>query len=717
MISKWQKELALTGALVLLTGLAYGFLLERGTTPYSRHSDIVAQHLGMKEVGRRSLQAGHGLPLWKTDLLSGGPALTHPQALFTNPFQLLFLYMDAADAAGPTLWIHFLTMALSLQILGAAMGLGFAARAFMAVAGLFSFKLILIAYAAWLPVIPMFTCAPLLFAAVFATLDRPTPARALALAAVGTLCIHSGHLQIFYYALVLLIPYTLWRMSCGLRMDRSSEVAKLALWMGIASAIAVACSAYLMLPLAAEAPLTTRVEANYDFFLARPDFHLQHLSTFLRPEMLGTPLDDSYPQIELWEDVAYFGLLPQLLALVGVVLGQRRRYGRFLSLAFAVSILLAVPSPLTRLLFDYAPGFSLFRSPGRFLFLTTLLGIALAGIGLEELMARARLAAKWFPFVLAFALFLGTAAEGLYYVHRYLGVEVRDTVLPSPAYGDFFDEDAGIYRVAPIARPTLNYGWAASMDLELITGFDAYNYRHYQDYMSVLTRGRVTKVAPTVWTDVNAVARPDLLDALNVKYLVTHQALPQPPGYGLPVHFADQPFFVFYRGMTEGDLYIYENEAPRKRAFWADAIIHTSTRDEAIAAVQSTNLGSTAVIEWAGNPNSAVDSGSGGEVDVLESRGGFLSLDVRTEGRRYLVISEIWHPGWSASLDGVPVPLHRTNIALMGAWVPNGPHRLELEFHPLYWTTSLWISGGGVLSFALLAIFCLIDASRRKRWQ
>ncbi|MBW2294161.1 MAG: hypothetical protein JRG94_17895, partial [Deltaproteobacteria bacterium] len=161
----WQKELSLSALLVLLAMVAYGHLLEGGATPYSKHSDLVAQHLAMKNVGYASLQLGEGLPHWKTDLLGGGPAFTHPQGLFTNPLQLLFLLFEPTAAAGPTLLLHFLAMALSLQVLGAVMGLGYRARSFMAVAGLFSFKMIILGYSGWLPVLPGLVLAPLLFAA------------------------------------------------------------------------------------------------------------------------------------------------------------------------------------------------------------------------------------------------------------------------------------------------------------------------------------------------------------------------------------------------------------------------------------------------------------------------------------------------------------------------------------------------------------------------
>ena len=52
------------------------------------------------------------------------------------------------------------------------------------------------------------------------------------------------------------------------------------------------------------------------------------------------------------------------------------------------AVFLSVDSPITRILFDYLPGFSLFRSPNRFLFLTTLFGLAGAGSWAQELFRR-----------------------------------------------------------------------------------------------------------------------------------------------------------------------------------------------------------------------------------------------------------------------------------------------------------------------------------------
>ena len=103
------RDLWIGAVAIAILGIAgYGHLLEPGTVPYSPHSDIVVQHLGTNEVLHRSLESGHGLPLWRDDQLSGSGAMTNPQAMYTYPLNFLFWLMPPAAATGPTLFLYYL---------------------------------------------------------------------------------------------------------------------------------------------------------------------------------------------------------------------------------------------------------------------------------------------------------------------------------------------------------------------------------------------------------------------------------------------------------------------------------------------------------------------------------------------------------------------------------------------------------------------------------
>ena len=127
--------------------------------------------------------------------------------------------------------------------------------------------------------------------------------------------------------------------------------------------------------------------------------------------------------------------------------------------------------------------------------------------------------------------------------------------------------------------------------------------------------------------------------------------------------------------------------------------------------MQQHNLSSVAIVD--GAIKNLINHGREGSdgVEIREARNGYLEIGISQSTEGYLVISEVWHPGWWARLDGREVPLYRTNLALLGLPIPPGSHQLTLEFRPLRWKEGMTISilSGGV--FALLMTGLLIRRS------
>jgi hypothetical protein len=130
-------------------------------------------------------------------------------------------------------------------------------------------------------------------------------------------------------------------------------------------------------------------------------------------------------------------------------------------------------------------------------------------------------------------------------------------LLPHTNYADFLASDQGVFRVAPQhylvdppewAAASVNPGWAASMNLQLITGFDAFNFRHYQRYMDLLQANALQESDARVWTELIYVERADLLDGLNVKYVLTFCKPEQGPPAA--ASFPDEPILVVHHGIV-----------------------------------------------------------------------------------------------------------------------------------------------------------------------
>lgn len=711
-----------SGAVILILSLVgYGHLLAPGQVPFSRYSDFIAQHLTTKTVLYESLRAGTGIPFWRNDQLSGYVALANPQAAYTYPLHFLFYLLPPVAALGPTDYLHFLAAGLAFYVLGGVLELGRSARLFVAAAGMFNFKLMIATFAGWTTVVPIIVWLPALLAATLYAVRRPGPAAAAVLALVGGLCLHCGQIQLLYYFAWFAVAYVLVAVVPQARRQQWAVAGRTTRWLAVGGILAVGLATYLLLPMAVSAMQSTRTGVSYRFFLAGRSLTVGHLLTFLYPHALGTPLDNSYAAGELWEDVAYFGVLPFALAIVGVVRGRQRNLVRFLTACFVISVVLAFDTPILRVVYLTVPGFRLFRIPQRYLFLSSMFGICLAGIGLEHLIVRFPRGRSW-PWggarAMGIAATVLVAAEGTYYARRYLTMAPQSLALPSPQIKEFFAADESLYRVASLGRPTLNSGWLAPLGIQSVSGYDPFNYRHYARYLDLMQSGRLSPSAPRNWLEIRAIARFDMLDALNVKYFVWPTRVVFPQGtFEWVATLRGVPVFLFYQGIRHWDLNVYRNSRFLERARWADTVIWAP--DEATMAAQTQEYDlrrCTIVLAGAAAAGPVASSASEGDrLEMTRWQPGRVHLTTHSAAQRFLVVSEVWDPGWRATIDGARAPVHLTNVTMLGLTVPPGDHQVVLEYVPPHWTAARGISLAAAAAVVLLAGLAVVGRVRSWR--
>lgn len=691
--------------LLLVPLLGYGQLLSPGVTPYSTGSDFILYHMANKWALYESVRSGHGLPLWQSHQLSGMSALTNPQYLYTYPLHFLFYLLPPTSAVGPTMYLHQLVLAGGYIALGRALSLSLFAQLIMATAGLYCFKLILALFAGWLAVQPVLSLLPWLLAATAWIFQRPDLRRSMVLAALMTLTLLGGPPQLPYYMVLLIAPVLLWTILRLLRTsgpDRQRGRRIFAALLG-AAALAMGACAYMLVPLGSVAPLLSRDIPSFDKFRGsalRPE----HLIGFLWPESRGSPLDGSY--FELWEVEPYFGLIPLLLAIAAMVIRPRHRTVQVLGGLFLGSVLLSLDTPLLQVLF-HVPGARLFRQVQRLLFLSALFGTALAGFGADALREQAP---RWWPRrgpaisrILPWLLLLSMTAEGALQARRYVQMLRTDAVLPSPDYRATLRQDRGLFRVAPVYHGTLNPGWAGPFGLQIITGFDSINLQHYLEYVQIMQSGTPYTAQQKVWVTLDGVRRPDMLSALNVKYLLSPFALPGTTDELRELRvFDQQPYYTLNQGLMVGPMHLYQNQSCRERAFFVRRAVEVPDDESMRQAVLRDELRSIAVVLRPGQAQATQDfpPNEQAQVDIEEAYPGRLRLRARTAAARYLVISEVWHPGWRGTVDGQPAPVYRADLALSAMWVPAGEHSIELRFVPPNWGLSLSITGAALLLMA-----------------
>jgi hypothetical protein len=717
----------------------YPLWFHRGIV-YSKYSDIILQHLSAKSIGTWAVTQEGTLPLWNPSMNAGSPALANPESMYLFPFDVLFFVLPIDLATNMVILLNVLLAGVSMYLFSRRW-LGSGAALFAGLAYMLSFRCVAMIHAGWLPKMSMYALTPLLFWACESLLEGPGAARAWMVALVVGLCFAQGDMQQLYYAGIGLLLYVAFRTA-----SPSQKVwgRPLLLLLG-AGVLGILLAGPALFPRLQYAAWSTRREANYEFFLAHPP-------TWSFLKTLLAPCDQGGMREEFWENNFYFGFW--LLPFLPFAFHLNWRRAAWLLASVLLMIGLCFDSPLLRFVYHFFPGFQLFRQSPRILFFAQFVLVFLAATGAEDLLnfkggsdrlclvcagvlvcVEAGLAGAlgvedhWAGFALGILLlaFLWWCANRQFRIpaiaclcllpildsavraHPLIMVRSLSEAVPRQPVHDLLNRQHG--RVLATRPDLLPYGLAGYCGIDTINGYSPMTLKHFVDYFAIMQFGTPDSIPnfPIVRTDFLGLARPAMLHALDVRLIVSDGSMDfEKIGYERAGWFKDVPTFCSYQGVKPCSFELWRSKQPLGPAYFATSV--RGVKDESQSLSEMLQLPSVLDASVCGLEHELAQTNYAGGT-VREVYRGFNRYEYQVEGRggNFLILSQVWFPGWSATLDGRKLRLYRTNHALVGCFIPNGQHRLVLRMTSPTFTLGLIAAGGALL---LLILFSITERKR-----
>jgi len=86
------------------------------------------------------------------------------------------------------------------------------------------------------------------------------------------------------------------------------------------------------------------------------------------------------------------------------------------------------------------------------------------------------------------------------------------------------------------------------------------------------------------------------------------------------------------------------------------------------------------------------------DVRIAEYGDNRIAIDAATATDGILVLSEMYYPGWTATVDGVQEKILRADYTLRALALRAGKHRVVFDFTPPPFVAGAWISGSTVIA-------------------
>lgn len=284
------------------------------------------------------------------------------------------------------------------------------------------------------------------------------------------------------------------------------------------------------------------------------------------------------------------------------------------------------------------------------------------------------------------------------YDDMFVEKSVRDTPQEKTTTDELILQDKALdYRVLNLASNTFNEN-ETSYYHKSIGGYHAAKLRRYQEmidaYIAPEMQGAMKAIAEANgdMSQVKGDSIYPVLNMLNTRYFI----MPLQGGQTVPLR----------------NTYCYGN------AWLVDKVAYVDNANQEIERVGKLDLRHEAVADkkFQSALGESVAQANTSLVTLREYQPNRLIYDVHSDKGGVVVFSEIYYPGWTATIDGEPAELGRVNYILRALNVKPGSHEVVLDFHPTSVKVTEAVAYVGYVAL-LLIILAGIGMAWRKRKQ
>ena len=163
---------------------------------------------------------------------------------------------------------------------------------------------------------------------------------------------------------------------------------------------------------------------------------------------------------------------------------------------------------------------------------------------------------------------------------------------------------------------------------------------------------------------------------------------------------------------SKANNYAATNPHANGNAWFVESLKFAENADAEIAGLYGLDTKTAAVADKKFEAALRTDALNTGKATLTYDSPNELHYDVESNGSGVLVFSEIYYPGWTATIDGNPVEVGRVNYVLRAISYPGGKHKVVLEFRP---STETMTTGVAYAALALIALGFVLAAIARLR--
>jgi len=381
MLKKYQLDIVCCSILLILIIIFIGKTIFNPDGGFLCGVDIIGYSYWNILFTKEMLRSGI-LPLWNPYIYSGHPFLADPANFIFYPITILYVIMPIAWAINLDILLHVIIASLGtyffVKLITQSRYAGLASAIVYGLSGYFIWRI----YQGHLLIIHFMSLTPWIFYCIEKAL---TSNRIIYIFISGIILglqiLSAGPGQGTIYTSIFLTLYFFLRWFAISKHSEFKHLYRAFGWYTLIPVVSFGISAIQILPTLEFAKLSQRSMNTYEFctFMS---FHPLQFFNFIVP-FWGSP---TIPLIA--ELGGYIGILSIILAIIGGAFSKHKQYTipLVIMLLVALTFMFGKYTPIYYIYWKFLPFFSLFRIPGRCIVMFVFLLAILVGFGLQHLL-------------------------------------------------------------------------------------------------------------------------------------------------------------------------------------------------------------------------------------------------------------------------------------------------------------------------------------------
>ena len=715
--------------------------------------DIVAFFGHYKFLASETLRLTGELPFWDPFVFSGAPFLGNGQEALFYPLAILFYLLPLDFTFGISFLVHCIIGGIGIYLLMGVWGLSPFSSFVSALAFMFSLKYISGIYAGHLSLFIQTSWAPFAFLFLELTIRKGTYGYALLTGLVLSLAYLAGHIQVLFYLSFLLLLYLVFNLFYFFRSGLHGKSLKVVLLFFLIFVTCATLSSIQLLPFLEGVPYLLRAEGVDYTGPGQNTLRPKDLFRILLPHYWGSPdtvLSGGFSN-HLFETEVYAGILPLILsviALFGYKKDTKILFWGGMAL-FTILFSLGKHTFFYPLFHSYVPGFGLFKTPPRMLWLYALSIAILAGFGTSILCdvgnGRNRkvlvkvliglgiicvftlyvmvLFDKKAPgLILFFSLTIisllliainlkfkevGWVGKSLLVITLladlwFHGMPLLKTidpqiVFPKTITATFVNKVEGEFRVLDLANDA-RQKIVGRFHIQSLSGYSSSILKHYAEFYGLIWNLNLSAgIVGMPRFPIEAIQNRHLLNLLNARFITTEKLIQFP---GLQLVFSGK--YQFKNGLTKS-VYIYENQEVLPRAFVVRNAKVVKQKSRIFDSLRKFDPKETVILEE--NFDRLSHPGKFQIADITSYQPNRINLRVNLDNPGFLVLGDVWSPGWRAFDNGEEKSVFKANYALRSIFLEKGEHQVDFIYDPMSYRIGKMVSLISILGLLAYGVF------------